>query len=139
MKKTIAILLMVLAAVPFVSAAASGLVMRYSRPAAAWTEALPLGNSRMGAMVYGRTGTERIQLNDETFWSGGPHNNLNPEGRECLDEIRSLIFAGREKEAEQLIAEHYMTPQHGQRFLTLGAATLGFGHDSVRLHAHARP
>lgn len=131
MKKTIAILLMVLAAVPFVSAAASGLVMRYSRPAAAWTEALPLGNSRMGAMVYGRTGTERIQLNDETFWSGGPHNNLNPEGREYLDEIRSLIFAGREKEAEQLIADHYMTPQHGQRFLTLGAATIGFGHDSV--------
>ena len=47
----------------------------YDKPASHWLEALPLGNSRMGAMVFGGTTTEEIQLNEETFWSGGPHNN----------------------------------------------------------------
>lgn len=114
-----------------VSARAGELVLRYSRPAAEWVEALPLGNSRMGAMLYGRTDSERLALNDETFWSGSPHNNLNPEGRSRLADIRALIFDSREKDAEQLISSHYMTPVHGQRFLTLGAAGLRLGHDSV--------
>ena len=57
---------------------AEDLTLWYSRPAAEWTEALPVGNSRMGAMVYGGTGKETIQFNEETFWSGSPYNNDSP-------------------------------------------------------------
>ncbi|MDE7096353.1 MAG: glycoside hydrolase family 95 protein, partial [Muribaculaceae bacterium] len=60
--------------------AAGDLRLWYSAPAEAWVEALPVGNSRMGAMVFGGVDRERIQLNDETFWAGSPHNNNNPEG-----------------------------------------------------------
>ena len=51
----------------------------YSQPARHWLEALPVGNSHLGAMVYGKTDTEEIQFNEETFWSGSPHNNNSPE------------------------------------------------------------
>ncbi len=58
--------------------AADEMKLWYSRPATTWTEALPIGNSHLGAMVYGGPASEELQLNEETFWSGGPHNNLNP-------------------------------------------------------------
>ncbi|WP_302265277.1 glycoside hydrolase N-terminal domain-containing protein, partial [uncultured Duncaniella sp.] len=87
----------------------------YSSPANEWVEALPLGNSHMGAMVYGGISEERIQLNDETFWSGRPYDNNNPDGIAHLEEIRDLVFQDRTKEAEDLIAKYYMTPQHGMR------------------------
>jgi len=104
----------------------------YSSPANEWVEALPLGNSHMGAMVYGGISEERIQLNDETFWSGRPYDNNNPDGIAHLEEIRALVFQDRTKEAEDLIAKYYMTPQHGMRYLTLGEATLTFSNnDSV--------
>lgn len=104
----------------------------YSSPANEWVEALPLGNSHMGAMVYGGISEERIQLNDETFWSGRPYDNNNPDGIAHLGEIRDLVFQDRTKEAEDLIAKYYMTPQHGMRYLTLGEATLTFSNnDSV--------
>ena len=60
---------------------AQDLKLWYSRPAEHWTDALPIGNSRMGAMVFGGVEQETLQLNEETFWAGGPHNNLNPKGR----------------------------------------------------------
>ena len=72
----------------------------YVEPARTWVEALPVGNSRMGVMQFGGTEHERLQLNEETFWAGGPHNNDNPRLRESLAEIRSLIFAGRYGEAQ---------------------------------------
>lgn len=100
----------------------------YSRPAKEWVEALPVGNSRMGAMIYGGIDKERIQLNDETFWAGSPHSNNNPEGREHLEEIRKLIFDGKENEAEKLIDKYYLTPHHGMSYLTLGELTIDFFH-----------
>lgn len=108
--------------------AAESLTLRYSHPANVWVEALPVGNSHMGAMIFGGVGQERIQLNDETFWAGGPHHNNNPEGRQHLDEIRQLIFSGEEKQAEALIDKYYMTPHHGMSFLTLGDLLINFSH-----------
>ncbi len=66
----------------------------YSHPAEHWLEALPIGNSHLGAMVYGGTDTEEIQLNEETFWSGSPHSNNSTESLVALDEVRRLIYAG---------------------------------------------
>ena len=70
----------------------------YKRPAKEWVEALPLGNSRLGAMVFGNPAREQLQLNEETMWGGGPHRNDSPNMLKVLDEVRSLIFAGKEKE-----------------------------------------
>ncbi len=104
----------------------------YDRPATVWLEALPLGNSRMGAMVYGGTDTEEIQLNEETFWSGGPHNNNSTASLQRLTEVRSLIFDGKEKEAEDIINRDFIKGPHGMRFLTLGSLNLNFGHKEVK-------
>lgn len=106
----------------------NNLELWYSSPANEWVEALPVGNSRMGAMIYGGITKERIQLNDETFWAGSPYSNNNPEGREHLEEIRKLIFEGKEKEAEKLIDRYYLTPHHGMSYLTLGELTIDFSH-----------
>ncbi|MBZ5516319.1 MAG: glycoside hydrolase family 95 protein, partial [Acidobacteriia bacterium] len=53
--------------------------LTYDKPATKWTEALPLGNGRIGAMVFGGTEEERLQINESTLWGGGPHNYANPE------------------------------------------------------------
>ena len=82
------------------SKADDNLKLWYAQPAQQWVEALPLGNSSMGAMIFGGTATERIQLNEETFWSGGPHNNNSPRSLARLDEVRQLIFDGKEAEAK---------------------------------------
>ncbi len=104
----------------------------YDRPATVWLEAVPLGNSRMGAMVYGGTETEEIQLNEETFWSGGPHNNNSTTSLQHLTEARSLIFDGKEKEAEDLINREFVKGPHGMRFLTVGSLRMEFGHKEVK-------
>lgn len=104
----------------------------YDAPATCWLEALPLGNSRMGAMVFGGTDTEQIQLNEETFWSGGPHNNNSSTSLRYLTEVRSLIFDGKEKEAENIINREFVKGPHGMRYLTLGSLNLQFGHKDVK-------
>ena len=74
----------------------------YREPAKKWTEALPLGNGRLGAMSFGNTASDRIQLNEDTVWSGGPYDPTNPKGPEALPEIRRLVFAGEYLEAHRL-------------------------------------
>ena len=74
----------------------------YREPAEKWIQALPLGNGRVGAMVFGKTAGERIQLNEETVWSGGPYDPTNPKGRDALPEIRRLVFAGEDVKAHRL-------------------------------------
>lgn len=74
----------------------------YDRPAASWTEAMPLGNGRLGMMIYGGVERETLQLSEESMWSGYAHDYDNPECREHLDEMRALIFAGKIAEAEEL-------------------------------------
>ena len=98
----------------------------YDAPAGRWLEALPLGNGQMAAMVFGGIADETIQLNESTFWSGSPHNNNSKTSLEHLDEVRQLIYAGREEEAEALINKEFIPGPHGQRFLTLGSLRMHF-------------
>lgn len=74
---------------------ADDLKLWYSQPAQTWTEALPLGNSRLGVMVFGGADNEELQLNEETIWGGGPHRNDNPKALQVLPQIRQLVFEGR--------------------------------------------
>ena len=103
----------------------------YASPARHWLEALPIGNSSLGAMVYGGTDTEEIQLNEETFWSGSPHSNNSSESLQALPEVRRLIFEGKENEAAKLIDQHFIPGPHGMRYLPLGSVKLKFGHGVV--------
>ncbi len=101
-------------------------VMWYDAPATVWLEALPLGNSDMGAMVYGGVQKEEIQLNEETFWSGGPHNNNSDRSLARLDEVRQLIFDGKEAEAKTIIDKDFVVGPHGMRFLNGGSLFIEF-------------
>ena len=74
----------------------------YRAPAREWVEALPVGNGRLGAMVFGGVGTERLQLNEDTFWAGGPYNAVNPQALANLPEVRRRLFAGDYAAAEAL-------------------------------------
>ena len=74
----------------------------YTAPAAGWLEALPIGNGRISAMVYGGTEKEELQLNEGTLWAGSPHDYTSPEGLAALPEVRRLVFAGKWQEAQQL-------------------------------------
>ena len=103
----------------------------YAKPATHWLEALPVGNSALGAMIYGGTDVEEIQLNEETFWSGQPHNNNSKESLQYLPEVRSLIFQGKEEEAAKLLDQHFVKGPHGMRFLPLGSLKLSLGHKDV--------
>ncbi|GAB3509411.1 glycoside hydrolase family 95 protein [Spirosoma knui] len=96
-----------------------------------WENALPIGNGRLGAMVYGNVARETIQLNEHTVWSGGPNRNDNPDALAALPEIRKLIFDGKQKEAEQLANKAIITKKaHGQMFQPVGNLHLTFeGHD----------
>jgi len=101
-------IVLMLAAATALSAAAgaseSDPNLTYDRPAAKWTEALPLGNGRIGAMEFGGTEDERLQINESTLWGGGPHNYTDPEAYGHLEEVRQLIFAGKVDEAQKLSA-----------------------------------
>ena len=79
----------------------------YDRPADAWCDALPLGNGRLGAMVYGHTKVERIQLNEDSLWYGKAMDRDNPRLRDALPRIRQHVFRGEIREAEDLI-QRYM-------------------------------
>jgi alpha-L-fucosidase 2 len=105
----------------------------YDRPAEQWTQALPIGNGRLGGMVFGGTASERIQLNEDTFWSGRPHDYTNFEARKHLDEVRKLIFEGKHAEAQAIVDRHMMgTPRFLQAYQTLGDLRLVFpGHEQV--------
>lgn len=89
--------------------------MLYRSPAAKWGDALPLGNGRLGAMIYGETNMERIPLNDDSLWYGPAMDRNNPAYREKLPEIRKLIFAGKMQEAEELIAQFMAGVPYSQR------------------------
>ena len=79
------------------TSAAQQLSLRYDNPAKEWTEALPLGNGRIGAMLFGGVQEEHLQINEDTLWGGGPHDYTNPDAYSHLSELRQLIFAGKVK------------------------------------------
>ncbi len=103
----------------------------YDKPAKVWNEALPIGNGRLGAMIFGDPANERIQLNEETFWSGGPSRNDNPNALKALPEIRQLIFDGKFHEAEKMVNQNMMTELHGSKYQIVGNLNLAFdGHEN---------
>lgn len=105
------------------------LKMWYNKPAKVWNEALPVGNGRLGAMVFGEPEKELVQLNEATFWSGGPSNNDNPDALEALPVVRQLIFEGKYDEAQNLINQKLTAKQlHGSMFQPIGNLNLTFGH-----------
>jgi len=92
----------------------SDLKLWYTKPAGQWTEALPVGNGRLGAMVFGGTAEARYQLNEDSMWCGGPHDYARDGAAEYLPEIRRLLFEGKQRDAEQLAMEHFMSVPLGQ-------------------------
>jgi alpha-L-fucosidase 2 len=106
----------------------------YNKPSHAWTDALPLGNGRLGTMVYGIPQSDTIQINEDTFWSGSPYQNVNPEAKAALKTIQKLIDDGNYVEAQKLplakiIADKNITSQ-GQKYESIGNLVLKFpGHE----------
>ncbi|HBG56614.1 MAG TPA: hypothetical protein DDX07_01230 [Porphyromonadaceae bacterium] len=112
---------------------AQELKLWYNTPASVWEEALPLGNSRLGAMVYGSPQREEIQLNEETIWGGSPHRNDNPKAANALPEVQKLIFQKKNGEADKLINETFFGGPHGMPYQTAGSLLLHFeDHQDVR-------
>lgn len=94
------------------------LVLWYRQPANQWAEALPIGNGRLGAMVFGGVERERLQLNDDTLWSGGPRDWDNPHARTVLPEVRRLLAAGEYVAADKLC--HEMQGTYTESYQPLG-------------------
>ncbi len=102
-------------------------VLWYGQPAAEWNQALPVGNGRLGGMVFGGVEKERIQLNEETVWAGGPWDANNPESLPALPEVRRLLFAGKPVEAARLAESRMMSrPLHQPPYQTLGNLWIEF-------------
>ena len=105
----------------------------YDRPAANWNEALPLGNGRLGAMVFGAPARERLQLNEETIWAGGPNNNVKPDALPVIKQLRTELLAGQLVEA-QALAQDKMQPagNSGMPYQMASNVYLDFpGHDQA--------
>ncbi|TCN38298.1 alpha-L-fucosidase 2 [Kribbella orskensis] len=99
----------------------------YQQPATEWLQALAIGNGRLGAMVYGGTATERLQLNEDSVWAGGPHQYDDPVGREVLPEIRRLIAEEKYLDAQNLADEHFMgRPTEQMQYQPVGDLELTF-------------
>ncbi|HEX2340644.1 MAG TPA: glycoside hydrolase family 95 protein [Vicinamibacterales bacterium] len=110
---------------------ARDLTLWYTRPAPQWDHALPVGNGRLGAMVFGTVGRERIQLNEQTLWRGGPRERDNPDALAYLPEVRRLLFAGSPVEANALAEKKLMgRPSRLQSYQTLGDLRIAFEHDA---------
>ncbi len=108
---------------------ASEMALRYRQPAAEWVDALPVGNGRLGAMVFGRTDVERVQVNEESVWAGRRRDDHNPGARAHLDEIRRLVFAGRGAEATALAEAHLVArPRSVGPYQTLMDVALDLWH-----------
>jgi alpha-L-fucosidase 2 len=104
----------------------------YNKPAKQWVEALPIGNGRLGAMVFGNPYKEDIQLNENTIWAGQPNRNDNPDAKAALPEVRQLVFAGKYKEAQDLVNQKFISRNsQGMPYQTAGDLHLLFpGHEN---------
>jgi len=104
-----------------------GAVLWYDKPASVWEEALPVGNGRLGAMAFGKYGEERIQLNEETLWSGGPYSTVVKGGAKVLPKIQQLLFAGKPLAAHKLFGRHLMgDPVEQMKYQCIGNLHLFF-------------
>ena len=133
MKRILFALALVAAACTPVKEEASDLKLWYDEPASQWVEALPVGNGRLGAMVFGGADREQIQLNEETVWAGQPNSNANPDVEEgALDQIRQLIFDGKYRAAQDMVDQKiFFRTNHGMSYQTIGDLYLDFpGHEA---------
>lgn len=108
----------------------------YSKPARKWTQALPIGNGRLGAMVFGAVNEDILQLNEDTIWSGFPEDYNNDEASEHIDEVRQLIFEGKLKEAEKIVKDNmlgrFMQAYQPLGYLRIKNQELSIIHDYTR-------
>lgn len=109
------------------------MILTYDKPAAEWVEAIPVGNGRIGAMVFGRTAEELIQFNEDTFWSKEPYDPVNPNALAALPEARKLVFENRAQEAQDLINQKMMAiPPKQAAYQPAGLLNLSFaGHSEA--------
>jgi len=109
------------------------LTLWYDQPADNWNQALPVGNGRLGAMVYGGTARETLQLNEDTVWAGGPNNNVNPDIAPHIGRVNEALFKGEFTDAQRLANKHlHSKTNNGMPYQTLGSLFLDFpGHENV--------
>jgi alpha-L-fucosidase 2 len=132
MKQLFFVLLLFVATVSY-SQSKQGLKLWYNKPSGrTWENAMPIGNGRLGAMIYGNVERETIQLNEHTVWSGSPNRNDNPLALDSLSVIRQLIFDGKQKDAERIANRVIISKKsHGQKFEPVGSLQLAFeGHEN---------
>jgi alpha-L-fucosidase 2 len=131
-KKSLWTLIFTYIAIFALNAQNSDIKLWYNKPAASWNEALPIGNGRLAAMVFGAPAMERLQLNEETLWAGSPNNNANPEAKEALPKVRQLIWEGKYREAEDMATEKIMSrTNHGMPYQPMGDLFISFpGHSN---------
>lgn len=130
MKKSLLLSLAAFALFHFAQAQES--TLWYQKPAEKWEEALPLGNGRLGAMVFGIPGKERIQLNEDSLWPGGPDDWGLAEGKRAdLDQIRAYLLAGENEKADSLLVLKFSRKGVTRSHQTLGDLWLDFGWDAV--------
>src|SRR5829696_1655696 len=129
------------ASFPFASSILNGdtasaddsLILWYDKPATEWTEALPIGNGRLGAMIFGGPASEQLQLNEDTLYAGSPYDPNNPEALNALPEARRMIFEGKYNEAHDLVGAKMMAqPIKQMPYEPVGDLKLLFAnHDNV--------
>lgn len=113
----------------FISAreTSNNLKLWYTKPAQKWTEALPIGNGRLGAMIFGGVESDRIQFNEETLWNGAPNDYAHKGAYQYLGQIRQLLFDGKQKEAEDLAMKEFMSvPLKQKTYQAFGDLNLHF-------------
>jgi alpha-L-fucosidase 2 len=102
--------------------------LKYGKPASQWVEALPIGNGRLGAMIFGDPMKERIQFNEDTMWTGQPHDYQNKDAHKVLPELRRLLFAGKQGQAERLAMKEFMSvPLRQNAYQPFGDLNIVFG------------
>ncbi len=115
------------------------LTLWYRQPAERWTEALPVGNGRLGAMIFGRTGDELIQFNEATVWTGQPHEYQHPGASKALPELRKLLFEGKQAEAEALAMKEFMSePLRQKAYQPFGNIKIAFPEREGKIENYTR-
>jgi alpha-L-fucosidase 2 len=130
--QALVVLIITLCALQATDSAAGDLRLWFDAPAGdVWERALPIGNGRLGAMVYGNPAIEQLQLNENTVWAGSPYRNESPKAHLALSRVREWTFEGRHDEAQQLANETFFSGPHGMPYQPVGSLYLSFaGHES---------
>ena len=133
MNKLLSLIAVVFISTTGFSKSHQNLKLWFEKPADHWEEALPIGNGRIAAMVFGNPYRERFQINEGTFWSGDPGSNENPKGLVNYAKVQQLIFDGKYKEATELAQQSLIAPNYRYcaAYQTLGSVYFSFpGHEN---------